>query len=65
MNSFSAHADYHEMQEYLECLDAKKVRKVFLVHGEYDVQVDWREKLVAQGFKSVEIPDMKSTFELI
>lgn len=64
MNSFSAHADYKEMISYLGCQDAANVKKIFLVHGEYDVQIDWREKLHEQGFRSIEIPDMESSFEI-
>jgi len=57
INSFSAHADYNEMLEYLSCQDPAQVKKIFLVHGEYPVQQQWREKLLAKGFASVEIPE--------
>ena len=64
MNSYSAHADYNEMQEYLSCITPSEVTKTFLVHGDYDVQVDWREKLIAKGFKNIEIPEKGSSWEL-
>jgi metallo-beta-lactamase family protein len=64
MNSYSAHADYHEMLDYLSCQKKEVVKKVFLVHGEYDVQTDWREKLLKSGFKNIEIPEMKSEHQL-
>ncbi|MCX6292036.1 MAG: MBL fold metallo-hydrolase [Bacteroidetes bacterium] len=64
MNSYSAHADYNEMLEYLSCQNKNEVKKVFLVHGEYDVQVEWREKLMKAGFGEIEIPEMKSEWEL-
>ena len=64
LNSYSAHADYNEMLDYLSCQDAAKVRKMFLVHGDYDVQHEWREKLIAKGFKSIEIPEMESSWKL-
>lgn len=57
INSFSAHADYNEMISYLSCQDKKSVQKVFLVHGEFDVQVEYREKLLANGFSEIEIPE--------
>jgi len=63
-NSYSAHGDYNEMLKYLSCQDATKVKKVFLVHGEYEVQQDWRQKLMEAGFKNVEIPEMKSEWEI-
>lgn len=64
MNSFSAHADYNEMLDYLSCQDPAQVKKIFLVHGEYDVQFDWAEKLRKSGFKKVEIPEMSSVHNL-
>jgi metallo-beta-lactamase family protein len=60
IHSFSAHADYKEMLDYLSCQDASKVSKVFLVHGEYPVQQEWRKKILAAGFKQVEIPEQGS-----
>jgi metallo-beta-lactamase family protein len=62
MENFSAHADYGEMQEYLTCQDPNKVRKMFLVHGEYETQKEWADKLIHQGFLNVEIPKKGETF---
>ena len=60
IRSMSAHGDYNDLLHFLECQDATKVKKVFLVHGEYNVQQDFREKVVAKGFANVEIPEMHS-----
>ncbi len=64
MDSFSAHADYREMLEYLACQDATQVKTLFLVHGDYDVQQVFREKLLAAGFPDVQIPDLYSSVTL-
>lgn len=56
MDSFSAHADYQEMVQYLSCQDKNKVKKLFLVHGELETQQIFREKLLAEGYLAVEIP---------
>jgi metallo-beta-lactamase family protein len=64
IHSFSAHADYKEMLDYLKCQDPERVRQFFLVHGEYDVQVEWREKLAATGFKNIEIPSPDSVWDI-
>lgn len=64
MNSYSAHADYNEMLSYLDCQDKKLIKKFFLVHGDYEVQQDWREKLLSKGFTNIEIPEMKSSWEV-
>jgi metallo-beta-lactamase family protein len=62
MDSFSAHADYEEMIDYFKCQNAKEVKKIFLVHGELDVQTDFKAKLVAEGFTDVEIPQQGEGF---
>ncbi len=64
LNSFSAHADYSEMLKYLKCQDFNGVKEVFLVHGEYDVQEDWKAKLMDFGFKKVSIPEMHSVVKI-
>lgn len=64
MDEFSAHADYEEMLEYLSCQDPQKVKKVFLVHGEEETQESYKSKLLAKGFRTVEIPELTDEFEL-
>jgi metallo-beta-lactamase family protein len=62
MENFSAHADYNEMLEYLSNQNPDKVRKMFLVHGEYETQKDWTEKLIQKGFVNIEIPNKGEEF---
>ena len=62
MDEYSAHGDYNEMISYLTMNDPSKVKELFLVHGEYDVQVEYREKLEKAGFKTVRIPDLNSEY---
>jgi len=56
MDSFSAHADYQEIIQFLSCQDKSKVKQVFLVHGDYEVQQIFREKLLKEGYSNVYIP---------
>lgn len=56
ITSLSAHGDYEDMCQWLACQDPGMVRKLFLVHGEYDVQVNFRERLIRKGFHDVLIP---------
>lgn len=56
IESMSAHGDYDDMSQWLACQDAKLVKKVFLVHGEYDVQQHFGEKLRRKGYDEVIIP---------
>jgi metallo-beta-lactamase family protein len=64
MDAFSAHADYNEMLRFLSCQDKAQVQTIFLVHGEYDVQQDWRNTLRANGYPAVEIPDLGQVVNL-
>jgi len=64
IQSMSAHGDYEDLLRFLSCQDPKKVKKVFLVHGDYEVQQIFREKLIDKGFLNVEIPDRHEEFSL-
>jgi metallo-beta-lactamase family protein len=64
LDSYSAHADYEEMIQYLSCQHSKSVKKMFLVHGEYDRQVNFKEKLLDAGFRNIAIPSMNEAFDL-
>ena len=63
MKSMSAHADYNDLCQFLSNQDPKQVKKLFIVHGEYDVQVEFASRLAKKGFE-VEIPEMHSQFNL-
>ncbi len=58
IESMSAHADYEGLIHWLACQDAGKVDKLFLVHGEYDVQLEFRDRLFKKGFRDIEIPSL-------
>jgi len=57
IRSMSAHGDYEDLSQWLACQDKKQVRKLFLVHGEYEVQQDFKQRLIKKGFAEVEIPE--------
>jgi metallo-beta-lactamase family protein len=64
IRSMSAHGDYEDLCQWLACQDPKEVKKLFLVHGEYDVQQDFKSRLVRKGFDDVEIPEIHSEIGL-
>jgi metallo-beta-lactamase family protein len=64
IQSMSAHGDYEDLLKFMSCQDAAKVKKVFLVHGDYEVQQVFKEQLITTGFRNVEIPDRHQEFEL-
>jgi metallo-beta-lactamase family protein len=64
MKSMSAHGDYDDLIMFLDCQDNSLVKKLFMVHGEYDVQLDFANRLTRKGWK-VEVPGMNSVFEVV
>jgi len=57
IRSMSAHGDYEDLCQFIACQEPKKVKKLFLVHGEIDVQEQFRERLLKKGFDDIEIPE--------
>ena len=65
VEGFSGHGDYQEMIQYLTaCQDAKKVQKVFIVHGEYSAQEAMKAHLQEAGFGEVAIPEKGEEFRV-
>jgi len=57
MRSMSAHGDYDDLLQFLGCQEIRRVQTLFLVHGEYEVQQDFRERLIRKGYADVQIPE--------
>ncbi len=64
IEAFSGHGDYNEMIDFLSCQDSERVRQIFLVHGEYETQQFYREKLRLKGFRNIEIPKAGEEFDV-
>ncbi|HMH21985.1 MAG TPA: MBL fold metallo-hydrolase [Puia sp.] len=58
IRSMSAHGDYEDLSQFLACQDPRLVKKLFIVHGEYDVQQAFKERLLKKGFADIEIPEL-------
>ena len=56
MDYFSAHADQKELLDYLKLNDKNRLKNIFLVHGEEEQALPFREKLLQKGFKNVAFP---------
>jgi len=63
-HSMSAHGDYEDLSQFLACQDPKQVQRLFLVHGEYDVQQQFKQRLYKKGFTDIEIPEMHAEIGL-
>ncbi|MDP3929693.1 MAG: MBL fold metallo-hydrolase [Bacteroidota bacterium] len=61
---YSAHADYNEMINWLKCQNKKKIKEVFLVHGEAETQQSFKEKLEKTGYPKVYIPHTSEVITL-
>jgi metallo-beta-lactamase family protein len=64
IKSMSAHGDYEDLLRFLSCQNPEKIKKIFLVHGEYDVQLHFSKTLKENGFLNVEIPSQHEKIQL-
>ncbi|MEJ7627721.1 MAG: MBL fold metallo-hydrolase [Ferruginibacter sp.] len=55
MRSMSAHGDYEDLLQFLACQDPAQIKKLFLVHGDYEVQLIFQKYLESKNF-DVDIP---------
>src|ERR1700744_6567199 len=64
IKSMSAHGDYEDLLHFLSCEDPAKVKQLFLVPVEYEVQQHWLNTFPDKGFVNVEIPYQHQSIEL-
>lgn len=62
MDYFSAHADQKELLDYLKLNPAKRLKNIFLVHGEEEQALPLREKIFQKGYKNVDFPISEEKF---
>jgi metallo-beta-lactamase family protein len=63
IESFSGHGDYREMIAYLQCQYKEDLRQIYLVHGEYEAQQEYKKFLEEDGFKNISIPSPRDEHE--
>lgn len=63
MTSLSAHADYSEMLRWMRDMNFPP-KVTYLVHGEYEVQKVWKQKIEQELGWKVEIPDQGETVSI-
>ncbi len=63
MDSFSAHGDRSEMMDFIK-KQKGHLKKLFLVHGTYDRQEDFKNYLEEHGFQNIEIPSLEDEYHL-
>ena len=60
IEAFSGHGDYNEMLSFLNCQEKSSIKKIFLVHGDYDAQLFYKGQMEAAGYGNIEIPEAMS-----
>ena len=63
MDSFSAHADRGEMVDFMKH-QKKRLKQLFLVHGDPERQMEFKKLLKKEGFKKVTIPSLTEEIKL-
>lgn len=61
---FSGHGDLNDLINFVASQPKEKLKKVFLVHGEYQAMIDFKQALKTKGIEQVTIPNFAETFEL-
>jgi metallo-beta-lactamase family protein len=56
LDSYSGHADYSELIQFLDCQDKSKIKHLILVHGEMESQEYFRDRLTEKGYENIMIP---------
>jgi metallo-beta-lactamase family protein len=64
IEAFSGHADYKEMIDFLNCQAKDKVKRTFLVHGDFESANAYKGHLLDDGYKNVEVPELGQEFEM-
>jgi len=64
LNEYSAHADRNDLLNLFKGYDPKKVKQVFLVHGDEKQIEALAEGVVELGYGNVVIPEVGQSFEL-
>ena len=64
LQSMSAHGDQKDLLQFIANQKPDLVKMIFLVHGDYQTQIIFKEKLLEVGYRDVEIPALHESFEL-
>ncbi len=65
LNTFSGHADYQDIRSYVGAMDLKRLKKVFLVHGETEALANMKKVLLETGVAAVEIVEPGREYDLV
>ena len=64
IDSLSGHADYREMMRYISCQNKRRLKQIFIVHGEASTQDRFAETLRTDGWHNVHVGEFREEVEL-
>ena len=64
LDCFSAHADRHELLQYLNYCSPEKMKKLFLIHGEPESIDSFSNALKSKGYMDLAVPNFAESFTL-
>lgn len=64
LNTFSAHADYNDVIDFVKHLDLERLKRVYLIHGENKALEAMKKHLLDMHVKDVQIVDAFTEYRL-
>ncbi|HWJ90100.1 MAG TPA: MBL fold metallo-hydrolase [Flavisolibacter sp.] len=64
VQGMSAHGDTDDLCRFISNQDAQQVKSIFLVHGEYETQKAFGDRLELKGFRHIVIPSQHEHYNL-
>ena len=64
ISGLSAHGDADDLLQFLSSQDPQKVKAIFVVHGEFETQQNFKDRLETKGYEKIFIPKPSETFPL-
>jgi metallo-beta-lactamase family protein len=64
IDGLSGHADQSELLKFMSNQDPNRIKKLFLVHGEFERQKKYKQALEKMGFSKIHIPELGNEYSL-
>lgn len=64
IDAFSAHADRRELHDYIDINSPSRLKHIFLIHGEPDQALPFKDGLRSKGYQNVHYPSSGETFTI-
>jgi metallo-beta-lactamase family protein len=61
---FSGHGDKNDLINFVKSQSKERLKKVFLVHGEYESMIQFKKSLEEEGYSGIEMPKKGETYQL-